>query len=691
MDQPTSPSPAFFRWRPQYHLQASHGWMNDPCAAAYDPSTGMYHLFFQWNPRRDESGSVVWGSICWGHATSTDMVKWNVSQTPSIEPGATVDEWYDAKGCFTGCLVPTNWDGEIGAGKMTIFYTGISRLPLHYTLPCIRQTETLAAAHSLDSGLTWNKFTKNPVLLEPPSTSNVTGWRDPFVAIWPSMANLLGHDRSQLYGMISGGIRDCSPAAFLYRVNPSDLAEWKFIGSLLDVGLNHFLSRWSGDLGINWECACFMTLQNEKDDESRDFIIVGCEGSQPNATHNEDSCFIHRHQQPTELCRTARSLQWMCGILQSTDDTISDTNIQTKLPKMDYQFGGRLDHGLLYAATTLRDPLSNKQIVWGWVTEEDLPQRLVDEQGWSGMTSLPREVTLLTLKGVTGTLRSRLQDVTSVQVEREESKDGEQHKFKIRTLSISPARCLDSLRNSARVVRPVRRSQHLNSTGDTFIDIQTHRFELISTFALSHACERIGLSIFHEPGSQEAQQDGIPPLLSSNTATTISFLPHKETVRIDRPITNTIDGEEINTAPEIAPFTLFTFLPDQRDEVGQVEAGRHLESEIENLELHLFFDESVLEVFVNSRCVITTRIYPPGKTCFGVRFWAEDKDGGEDIEDDSKQSSTPRQQEGGGHTDLKATCSKSQPGTASRLSTKSRIVQAMAWDGLSADVRNTFP
>ncbi|EXJ69528.1 uncharacterized protein A1O5_07564 [Cladophialophora psammophila CBS 110553] len=677
--------------------------MNDPCAPGYDPSTGLYHLFFQWNPRRNDSGSIIWGSICWGHAISKDMVYWNVSQTPAIQPGVTADKWYDTKGCFTGCLIPTNSDGKAGARPLTVFYTGVSRLPLHYTLPYIRQTETLAAAQSLDGGQTWTKVTKNPILLEPPPDLDVTGWRDPFIATWPAMAKLLGQAKSQFYGMISGGIRDHSPTAFLYAINPSNPAEWTFLSSLVDVGLSHSISRWSGDMGINWECACFMTLQDEHDGESRHFVIVGCEGAKASSTHCKESSFTEYPQSPTKFPRPERSLQWMCGALQTTTSITPDTGSRSKIPKMNYKFGGRFDYGLLYAATTFHDPLSDKQIVWGWITEEDLPQRLVDEQGWSGMISLPREVGLLTVRGVIGALRSRLQDITSIEFEpEEESGKREQRTFSIRTLGISPAPFLQPLRNSAREVRLARHSQNLTSEGDTFMDIQTHRFELVSNFSLSHACKRIGLSIFHNGGSaQGTQQDEISPLSSSEPAmrTTISFIPESETIRIDRSVrdhTHVIDDNGINTTPETAPFTLFTFLPVGEDGDGHLKSERETETgpKIEDLELHVFFDESVLEVFVNSRCAIATRVYPSGKRCLGVRFWAEDaEDEGQEREssqmaeeiESQDNSCTTQQPWGQGSTAPKGESAKSHRRPGKRASSsKSRLLHAVAWDGLRA-------
>ena len=72
-----------------------------------------------------------------------------------------------------------------------------------------------------------------------------------------------------------------------------------------------------------------------------------------------------------------------------------------------------------------------------------------------------------------------------------------------------------------------------------------------------------------------------------------------------------MDNPKINHGHESAPHTLFTFVNEQGEEIE------------ETLRVHAFFDKSVLEVFVNERTVISTRIYHPSDRCFGVRFFAE--------------------------------------------------------------------
>src|ERR1700744_5635061 len=55
--------------RPQIHFSPLQHWMNDPNGMVHE--NGTYHLFYQYYP-----GGNVWGPMHWGHATSTDMIRW---------------------------------------------------------------------------------------------------------------------------------------------------------------------------------------------------------------------------------------------------------------------------------------------------------------------------------------------------------------------------------------------------------------------------------------------------------------------------------------------------------------------------------------------------------------------------------------------------------------------------------------
>lgn len=45
--------------RPLFHIDADHGWLNDPNGICrWD---GMYHVFFQHNPDRPRHERITWG------------------------------------------------------------------------------------------------------------------------------------------------------------------------------------------------------------------------------------------------------------------------------------------------------------------------------------------------------------------------------------------------------------------------------------------------------------------------------------------------------------------------------------------------------------------------------------------------------------------------------------------------------
>lgn len=206
------------QWRPALHFTPRANWMNDPNGLVFHQ--GVYHLFFQYHPH-----SAVWGPMHWGHATSTDLLRWQ-EQPVALAP--------DALGMvFSGSAVVDHGNragfGPPGSSPLVAMFT-------HHDMAAEkagridRQHQSLAC--SLDGGATWAKYGGNPVIPNPGRQD----FRDPKLRWLP--------DQQRWVASLACGDRICFYSS-------ADLQAW-VLESEFGAGL--------GAHGGVWECPDLLPL-----------------------------------------------------------------------------------------------------------------------------------------------------------------------------------------------------------------------------------------------------------------------------------------------------------------------------------------------------------------------------------------------------------------------------------------------
>ncbi|PWN93752.1 Arabinanase/levansucrase/invertase [Acaromyces ingoldii] len=549
----------FTRWRPSYHFIAPKNWMNDPCGPLFDPKTGLYHLLYEYNPK-----GATWGNMSWMHATSTDLVTWrHVSNEPVIKSSTA----YDGEGIFSGGMILHGPNGE--KDQMTAVYTAVSNLPIHWTRDYHWGSEKLALVVSSDGGKTWTHSEQSLILDSPPKDleGKIISWRDPFISAWPEMDKLLGETGTDnLYGLISGGLRDQTPTAFLYKLSPQKLHEWSYIGTIADVGLNTELAKgYSGDMGRNWEVCNFFQI------DGHNYLLMNVEGCGANLKDR------HAMWARCDLSLTA---------------TVDEKKHQ---PRMLPKASCLIDHGCLYAATTFHNVKDGRRILWGWVPEDDLGEDRYEEQGWSGCMALPRELFHATYDRVVGTFNNQTDPASMAN-------------FHIEEGPVAGTKKLTMLAS-----RPVVESQLLRESA---VEVDLPSQELGSP---SEGKSTVAAKGIH---SRNVEIECEMEILDETTTTEIGFIlchnsnmsryvevvyePRQERLVVRR--SNSSSERSVNLDSVSAPFTL---LRQQQADAS---------TKLEMLRWHVLLDNSVLEVFINDRCALTTRIYADDDSCKDVSF-----------------------------------------------------------------------
>jgi beta-fructofuranosidase len=209
--------------RPDFHLSARIGWMNDPNGFSY--YNGKYHMFYQYHPYDSN-----WGPMYWGHAVSEDLLHWEY-----LPAALAPDEIYDRDGCFSGSAI------ELEDGRHLLMYTGVVREHLAHGGVCDVQTQCLAVGDGID----YEKVEINPVLDEKdlPEGGSRNDFRDP--RIWKNADGT--------YSCIVGN-RPADGSGQLLLYTSPDGFSWKFKSVVIENG------DWIGKM---WECPDLFELDGK--------------------------------------------------------------------------------------------------------------------------------------------------------------------------------------------------------------------------------------------------------------------------------------------------------------------------------------------------------------------------------------------------------------------------------------------
>jgi len=199
-------------FRPQYHFSPDSMWMNDPNGLFY--LDGIYHMFYQYHPY-----STQWGPMHWGHAISNDLMHWEdlpIALFPdslgTIFSGTAVLDRFNTSGFATGKEIPI-----------------VAAYSIHDSLN--RQHQGIAFSN--DKGMTWEKYSGNPVITNPGRAD----FRDPKV-FW--------HEESKSWIMVLA----VGNHVEFYR--SPDLKNWTYVSG--------FGWKEGGHDGI-WECPDLFRLR----------------------------------------------------------------------------------------------------------------------------------------------------------------------------------------------------------------------------------------------------------------------------------------------------------------------------------------------------------------------------------------------------------------------------------------------
>lgn len=253
--------------------------------------------------------------------------------------------------------------------------------------------------------------------------------------------------------------------------------------------------------------------------------------------------------------------------------------------KFDVISGGALDNGILYAITTFNDTKNNRRIQIGWAPENSMDNFAMRQQGFQGAFGIPRHIFSMETESVVPP--SNLSVITNNVYE--ENDDGT---YTARTLGSRPlTEVVEGLRNGSNYVEIANISSvGVNGTAYMIANMSSS-YEL--SLKINSTTGRTGVVIAASPDFEEY--------------TLIWFDPASFTVATDREHSSRIQGFTNTTIKGyFEPYNM---------------SSTH---EYEMVHMRIWVDGSLVEVCINDRFWMTSRIYPGLESSLGFGIFADD-------------------------------------------------------------------
>ncbi|KAH8669696.1 glycosyl hydrolase [Tricladium varicosporioides] len=234
-----------------------------------------------------------------------------------------------------------------------------------------------------------------------------------------------------------------------------------------------------------------------------------------------------------------------------------DFVLENGKPKFKVTSHGTIDAGILYAIHLFRDA-EDRLLQLGWADESANP-RVVKDQGWAGCLGHPREFFEI----------SRPISITA----HEDIWNVDHETGTMTTLGIRPARQVSGLRSDKKI-----------TSLREFSRLRSDNFEVKATFKNLNGSEKLIFNVRQSPSYEEV--------------TKIIFDIWEGRITVDRR-----NSSLQNLGTESADVGDFRLLSG------------------EDLKIHFFVDNSVIEVFANDRFALTSRIYPSLSTSVGASYY----------------------------------------------------------------------